>query len=45
MFISYISDVGIFTSLQSFFGNIRRGNKGLSVWNMFKQRYFCGLGL
>jgi hypothetical protein len=34
LFVKYMSDVGIYPSLQSFFGNIRKDNKGLSVWDI-----------
>lgn len=40
LFVRYLSSVEIYPLLQSFFGNIRRNNKGLPVWNIFKQ-IFC----
>jgi hypothetical protein len=40
LFVKYLSSVEIYPLLQSFFGDIRRNNKGLPVWNIFKQ-IFC----
>ena len=40
LFVKYLSSVEIYPLLQSFFGDIRKNNKGLAVWNMFKQ-IFC----
>jgi hypothetical protein len=40
LFVKYLSSIEIYTLLEIFFGNIRRNNKGLSVWNIFKQ-IFC----
>lgn len=40
LFVKYLSNVGMYPLLQSFFGKIRKNNKGLPVWNIFKQM-FC----
>ncbi len=40
LFVKYLNNVEIYPLLQSFFGNIRKNNKGLPVWNIFKQM-FC----
>ena len=40
LFVKYLSGVEIYPLLQSFFGGIRRNNKGLPVCNIFKQ-IFC----
>lgn len=42
LFVKYLSSVEIYPLLHSYFGDIRRNNKGLPVWNMFKQ-IFCWL--
>lgn len=40
LFVKYLSSVEIYPLLEDLFGNIRRNNKGLLVWNIFKQ-IFC----
>ena len=40
LFVKYLNSVEIYPILQSLFGDIRRNNKGLAVWNIFKQ-IFC----
>ncbi len=40
LFVKHLYSLEIYPLLQSFFGNIRRNNKGLPVWNIFKQ-IFC----
>jgi hypothetical protein len=40
LFVKYLNSVEIYPLLQSFFGEIRKNNKGLPVWNIFKQ-IFC----
>lgn len=40
LFVKYLSSVEIYPLLENLFGNIRRNNKGLLVWNIFKQ-IFC----
>ena len=42
LFVKYLSGVEIYPLLSSFFGDIRRNNKGIPVWNIFKQ-VFCWL--
>ena len=40
LFVRYLSNVEIYPLLQRLFGNIRKNNKGLPVWNIYKQM-FC----
>ena len=40
LFVKYLSNVEIYPLLQGFFGDIRKSDKGLPVWNIFKQ-IFC----
>jgi hypothetical protein len=40
LFVKYLGSVEIYPLLHSFFGDVRRNNKGLPVWNIFKQ-VFC----
>jgi hypothetical protein len=40
LFVKYLSSVEICQLLQSIFGDIRKNNKGLPVWSIFKQ-VFC----
>jgi hypothetical protein len=40
LFVKYLSSVDIYPILEGFFGGVRRNNKGLPVWNIFKQ-IFC----
>ena len=40
LFARYLEQVGIYPLLLSYFGNLRKSNKGLPVWNILKQ-IFC----
>ena len=40
LFVKYLSSVEIYQLLQGIFGDIRKNNKGLPVWSIFKQ-VFC----
>ena len=42
LFVKYLNSTEIYPLLESFFGGIRKNNKGLRVWNIFKQ-VFCWL--
>ncbi len=42
LFVKYLNSTEIYPLLQSFFGGIRKNNKGLPVWSIFKQ-VFCWL--
>ncbi|KAA3607385.1 MAG: hypothetical protein EX341_07060 [Candidatus Scalindua sp. SCAELEC01] len=40
LFVKYLSSVDIYPLLEGSFGNMRKSQKGLPVWNIFKQ-IFC----
>ena len=42
VFAKYLNNVEIYPLLSNFFGEIRKNNKGIPVWNIFKQ-VFCWL--
>ncbi len=42
VFVRYLSNVEIYPLLSNFFDEIRKNNKGIPVWNIFKQ-VFCWL--
>jgi hypothetical protein len=42
LFVKYLSSVEIYPLLQNIFGDIRKNNKGLPTWKIFKP-IFCHL--
>jgi len=40
LFVKYLGSVDIYSILEGSFGGVRKNNKGLPVWNIFKQ-IFC----
>ena len=40
LYARYLSKVSIYPILANYFGHIRKSEKGLAVWNIFKQ-VFC----